>query len=120
MSWARVKSAQAADFAGLLAWRYYQFAAFPQKSSGLQTFFKRAHKVSGFRLTVARRRRLGTVFPSTKSAVNVVCGTAPQGWGGRENTANSYVPDNTVTRGRPLACISTLSCVWNTCSSNSR
>ena len=25
-----------------------------------------------------------TVFPSTKSAVKVVCGTAPQGWGGRE------------------------------------
>lgn len=51
--------------------------------------------VSSFRLTVARRRRIfrcdsekngsqRTVFPSTKSAVNVICGTAPQGWGERE------------------------------------
>ena len=50
---------------------------------------------SSFRLTVARRRRISrcdseqnrnqrTVFPSTKSAVNVICGKAPQGRGERE------------------------------------
>jgi hypothetical protein len=104
--------------------------------SGLRTFFKRAQHlrvrplpgrmdVSGFRLTVARRRRIfprgrpgrnqRTVFPNTKSAVNVVCGTAPQGWGERENCRNIYERDNTVTRGRPFARISTLKGVWKTC-----
>jgi hypothetical protein len=41
------------------------------------------------------------------------------GWT-RKTAANNYVPDETVTRGRPLAHISTLSGVWKTCSSNSR
>src|SRR5205807_2755391 len=34
------KNAQAADFAGLLAWRCSWLAAFPQRSSGLRGFFK--------------------------------------------------------------------------------
>ena len=63
--------------------------------------------VSGFRLTVARRRRIvvvldwigqRTVFPSTKSAVNVVCGTAPQGWGERERLPVLRVRQNCDAR----------------------
>ena len=65
--------AQAADFAGLLAWRHFtgvnriqagKLAVFPQRSAAVACKRK-------VRLTVARRRRLCTVFPSTKSAVKV-------------------------------------------------
>src|SRR5882724_12512220 len=35
-------------------------------------------------------------------------------------TSVHYVPDNTLTRGRPLEPNSTVSGVWKTCSSNSR
>ena len=71
-------------------------------------------EVSGFRLTVARRRRIvslslrahrsqRTVFPSTKSAVNVICGTAPQGWGEREKqqvTQSRTKSSREAARGR--------------------
>src|SRR5215472_3333881 len=77
--------ALAADFAGLLAWRKgtlgpagllsalaskSSLAAFPQPNSATVTC--ELH----IRLTVARRRRFLTVFPSTNSAV-VVEGRRP-------------------------------------------
>jgi hypothetical protein len=79
------------------------------------------------RLTVARRRRHCTVFPSTKSAVKVE-GLGPlwvAKFGGlrppvevvQQNYA--YLPKS-VTRGLPEEVISTLSGAWKTCSSKSR
>ena len=137
--------ARAADFAGLLAWRKGTLAergrlkpaATPGRSkvrplqSSLAAFpWRKLATVAGehyIRLTVARRRRYCTVFPSTKSAVNVrgqsplrikdVGGARPPGRGGREDF---YLFEKSVTRGRPEGVISTESGAWKTCSRISR
>jgi hypothetical protein len=73
------------------------------------------------RLTVARRRRHCTVFPSTKSAVEVkglgplwvaIFGGAKPAYrrtATRLGYSASYVLSNSVTRGRPEDVMSTLS-----------
>ena len=93
--------------------------AFPQQ---------RAAVVHGqnIRLTVARRRRICTVFPSTKSrlmswgnARSEVRNRAAVGRRVEVDEDNSYLFANSVTRGRPAAVISTARGAWNTCSSSS-
>jgi hypothetical protein len=124
LSCERMEIAQAAGFAGLLAWRYYQRAAFPQRRPSMMraaswghgderfaavvcgltqqvrsqsdrlppysraaatallevTNGVRAKNLREFAFSSATAERL-PVFPSTKSAVIVVCSAGPQGWG---------------------------------------
>ena len=69
--------ARAADFAGLLAWRQWLTMSLGQRAGGLPAALSlQWFTNNNVRLTVARRRRRFTVFPSTKSAV-VVEGRRP-------------------------------------------
>src|SRR5271168_1827981 len=114
--------AQAADFAGLLAWRCCRLAAFPQRCPSCRREGENERLAAVacellFRLTVARRRRLvqsRTDRPSSRAR-------SPRClWGARaparsdssatrfparqgNNRKSIYVPGRTLTRGRPDA-----------------